>query len=271
MQLELTCNFAHPFAMSSPFPGMDPYLEQPALWSSFHSRFIVAIANTIEKDLSDQYYVEVETRTYQDDGSDGLLIGIPDISVVSNQPAQTNKNTTSLATQVRPQQVTLPMPIEVKERYLEVRDVSTHAVITAIELLSPKNKRAGAGRTRYLKKRLDILSSNSHFVEIDLLRGGEPMPVFGDRHPTAYRIIVSHSFQRPAADLYSIDLQHDLPDILVPLKEEQESVALPLQSVLDDVYRQARYATRIDYSQSPVPKLSDEYRDWAALLTGDRS
>ncbi|MBV8886966.1 MAG: DUF4058 family protein [Chroococcidiopsidaceae cyanobacterium CP_BM_RX_35] len=33
--------------MPSPFPGMDPYLEQPALWSSFHSRLIVAIADAI--------------------------------------------------------------------------------------------------------------------------------------------------------------------------------------------------------------------------------
>ena len=23
--------------MSSPFPGMDPYLETPALWSDFHA------------------------------------------------------------------------------------------------------------------------------------------------------------------------------------------------------------------------------------------
>ncbi|MBW3540169.1 MAG: DUF4058 family protein [Planctomycetes bacterium] len=26
--------------MSSPFPGMDPYLEDPAFWPDFHSTFI---------------------------------------------------------------------------------------------------------------------------------------------------------------------------------------------------------------------------------------
>ncbi|WP_325052262.1 DUF4058 family protein [Dulcicalothrix desertica] len=51
--------------MPSPFPGMDPYLEQPTFWSSFHSRLIVAIADAIEPQLSSEYYVEVETRTYQ--------------------------------------------------------------------------------------------------------------------------------------------------------------------------------------------------------------
>ena len=249
--------------MASLFPGMDPYLEQPALWASFHSRLIVAIVNAIEEHLSEQYYVEVETRPYQDDSSDGLLIGIPDISVVSNRKTSSDEGITSTATQARPKQVTLPMPVEVKEHYLEVRDINTGAVITAIELLSPKNKRTGEGRSRYLKKRVDILSSASHLVEIDLLRAGEPMPVLGGRDRSAYRILVSRSSQRPAADLYNIDLLQPLPTVPIPLKAEQEFVNVALQSVLDNVYRQARYATRIDYAQSPPPPaLSEEETAW---------
>lgn len=53
-----------------------------------------------------------------------------------------------------PQQVTLPIPIEVKERYLEVCEIGTDAVITVLELLSPKNKRPGSGRTAYETKRM---------------------------------------------------------------------------------------------------------------------
>jgi hypothetical protein len=61
---------------------MDPYLEQPAFWSSFHSRLIVAIADAIEPQLGPQYYVEVETRIYQSDAEDqGMLVGIPDAVV----------------------------------------------------------------------------------------------------------------------------------------------------------------------------------------------
>ena len=30
--------------MPSPFPGLDPYLEQPDYWPECHSRLIVAIA-----------------------------------------------------------------------------------------------------------------------------------------------------------------------------------------------------------------------------------
>ncbi|MFM7219701.1 MAG: DUF4058 family protein, partial [Nodosilinea sp.] len=38
--------------MPSPLPGMNPFLETPPLWSEFHSRMIVAIADALEETLS---------------------------------------------------------------------------------------------------------------------------------------------------------------------------------------------------------------------------
>lgn len=251
--------------MPSPFPGMDPYLEQPAIWSSFHSRLIVSIANAIEESLSDQYYVEVETRTYQDDGAESLLVGIPDVSIVSEQQPTYEPSSASVSTQVRPQKITLPMPVTVKERYLEVRDISSHEVITAIELLSPKNKKTGKGRSRYQKKRLDILGSATHLIELDLLRAGLPMPVLNGQTSAPYQILISRSSKRPSADLYSIELWHSLPDLPVPLKAEQETVTIALQEVFDDVYSRARYARRINYQQTPPPpQLSTKAQEWIA-------
>ncbi|WP_207714125.1 DUF4058 family protein [Scytonema sp. UIC 10036] len=78
-------------------------------------------------------------------------------------------------------QVKVPMPLAVNERYLEVREIVTDEVITVIELLSPKNKRSGDGRTAYEKKRRAILGSATHLVELDLLRGGQPMAILGMR------------------------------------------------------------------------------------------
>jgi hypothetical protein len=110
-----------------PFPGMNPYLEHPAFWSSFHTRLMVAIAEAIEPQLSPHYYVEVESRTYQSDESDAeLLIGIPDAIVFSRQtdissPELLSVDEAAVATQPRPETVSVPMPIEIKERYLEVR------------------------------------------------------------------------------------------------------------------------------------------------------
>ena len=171
--------------MRSPFPGMDLYLEYPAFWSSFHTRLIVAIADAIEPQLDAHYYVEVESRTYQSDGSeDEVLTGIPNAIVFAEKSEldlskEKSGGSGSVVTQLRPEKVSLPMPLEVKERYLEVREMGTDAVITVIELLSPANKRSSEGRSAYEKKRRSILGSSTHLVELDLLRGANPMPIQG--------------------------------------------------------------------------------------------
>jgi hypothetical protein len=46
--------------MRSPFPGMNPYLENPELWSAVHNRLIVAIADELVDHLSEKYRVASE-------------------------------------------------------------------------------------------------------------------------------------------------------------------------------------------------------------------
>ena len=209
--------------MPSPFPGMDAYLEQPLYWSEFHSRLIVAIADTLAPSLRPRYYIGVETRTYLDDANDDLLVGISDAAVLSStttsqpEPGNTVSGSPSIAVQDRPKRVMLPMPIEVKERYLEVRERGTDAVITVIEVLSPKNKRKGKGRDSYQQKRQTILGSLSHLIEIDLLRRYEPMAMMGEAIATDYRILISRSRQRPFADLYGFMLRELIPSFPLPL------------------------------------------------------
>jgi hypothetical protein len=91
-----------------------------------------------------------------------------------SQPVAADLSEAATATQTRPERVTVPMPLTVNERFLEVREVTTAAVVTVIEVLSPKKKRAGEGRAAYEKKRRVILGSATHLVELDLLRGGTP-------------------------------------------------------------------------------------------------
>ena len=257
--------------MPSPFPGMDPYLESPVFWSSFHTRLMIAIAEAIEPQLSPDYYVEVETRIYQSDDGEDLLIGIPDAIVFSGQ-ANASASEQSLigsltATESRPERVTVPVPLPVNERYLEVREIGTDKVITVIELLSPKNKRGGKGRSAYEKKRQAILGSSTHLVELDLLRGGKPMAILGMRSTTAYRILISRSHQRPTADLYGVALQQVLPSLTVPLKQTDSEAIVSLQDVLNGVYDRARYASRIDYrTPVPPPTLPEEDQQWVEAL-----
>ena len=61
----------------------------------------------------------------------------------------------------------------ITEGFIEIVDVkSGHRVISAIEVLSPSNKRSGDGQTLYLDKRNDMKRAGVNTVEIDLLRGG---------------------------------------------------------------------------------------------------
>jgi hypothetical protein len=264
--------------MLSPFPGMNPYLEQPAFWSSFHNRFMIAIANAIEPQLSDQYYVDVETRTYQsDDTGEEVLIGIPDAVIFSAKMQQKSEVENSgmnaipaasvaLQDPPQPEPVQVPMPLEIRERYLEIREVGSDVVITVIELLSPKNKQAGEGRIAYEQKRRTVLGSATHLIEMDLLRGGRPMEVLGNRSTTPYRILVSRSDRRPAAALYNLSLQQALPHLSIPLRPEEPEVVVPLQTVFQQVFREARYGTRIDCSQPVPPKLSQVDQAWVDEL-----
>ncbi|NEQ34334.1 MAG: DUF4058 family protein [Leptolyngbya sp. SIO4C5] len=249
--------------MPSPFPGMNPYLEHPDFWSEVHSRLIVAIADAIALPLRPHYYVAVEKRTYTAEADDSVLVGIPDVSVFSkpdSRPAETTPTATLPA--ASPLTVTLPAAAEIQERYLEIREVKTGAVITVLELLSPKNKRPGAGRDAYLSKRHQILASLTHLVEIDLLRAGKPMPIQGSPSASDFRILISRSDDRPQADLYAFSLRESIPIFPLPLKSGDSEPLLNLNDCLNGVYERAGFDLRIDYSQAIQPALSAGDEAW---------
>lgn len=258
--------------MLSPFPGMNPYLELPALWQEFHNRLIVAISDALTPYLQPKYYIAVETRTYLDDDNPELLVGIPDAIVLKTFQTPTVQSV-AIVTQTRPQQIQLPIPVEVKERYLEVREVTTHQVITVIEVLSPKNKRKGEGRTAYEKKRQRVLGSSSHLVEIDLLRANPPMPMIGVKETRDYRIVVSRAISRPMADLYQFQLREPIPSFSLPLNVDDPELEVDLQAIVLGVYDRGSYHLRIDYHQPvPSPKLSEADQQWVDdLLTSFRA
>jgi Protein of unknown function (DUF4058) len=251
--------------MPSPLPGMNPYLENPELWSEFHSRMIVAIADALDDRLSRDYRVAVEKRVYLSESGESVLVGIPDVSVTASV-ANTTPATT-VAAVVQPLNIEIPMVEEVQERFLEIREGATGSVITTIELLSPKNKRSGEGRSAYLQKRQRILTSATNLIEIDLLRGGEPFLMI-DAVPSNYRILISRSYQRPKAQLYAFDLRQPIPGFPIPLRMEEQEPLLELQPLLNRVYDRARFELAIDYSQPCSPKLSPADEAWLRSLVG---
>jgi hypothetical protein len=81
--------------MPSPFPGMNPYLENSALGSDFHHRLITAIADLLTPQLEPKYIVAIERRIYEVIGENPLLVGIPDVMV--QPPLNAENSTTNVA------------------------------------------------------------------------------------------------------------------------------------------------------------------------------
>ncbi|MGG6240201.1 DUF4058 family protein [Nodosilinea sp. AN01ver1] len=248
--------------MPSPFPGMDPYLEQPGLWPEFHNRLLVAIADHLGPQLRPKYRVAIEKRVYQDAAED-LQIGRPDAAVFRTASEANLAPQRRGQVLVEPVMVELPMPEEVTERFLEIREVGTEAVVTTLELLSPSNKRAGKGRQLYEVKRLKVLGSQTHLVEIDLIRAFGPLPLRGATAASLYRIVVSRVEQRPLAALYGFNLSDLIPSFPVPLQANDPLIWVDLQELVNGVYDRASYDLAIDYSQDPVPPLSTADTAWA--------
>lgn len=258
--------------MPSPFPGMNPYLENPRFWHEIHKWLTILIAEIMNPKIRPKYWISVEERVYQttENGDGTLLVGIPDNVVIGQSRVNiVSSSTGAVAVAVpptQPVQINLPMPETVKEWYLEVREVGTDEVITVMEILSPKNKQAGEGRKSYMQKREKVLGSSTHLIEIDLLRQGKPMPMLNQDLKTHYRIVVSRSQTRPRADLYAFNLQQEIPSIPLPLQAEDEEPLIPLQSLLHTLYERGSYDLRVDYQKKPIPALSTEDDTWANQL-----
>lgn len=251
----------------SPFPGMNPYLENPLFWSEIHNLLIAAIFRKLNPQLRPKYKVAIEKRVYQTTDEDSLLVGVADVAVQSIQKMSVPEPASVAVASPVVEAVTVDvtMPETVKETYLEVRDVATQEVVTVIEILSPKNKRPGEGRNAYVKKRLQVLGSYTNLVEVDLLRDGKPQQLQNNIQ-TDYRILVSRASKRPKADLYAFNLQNPIPSFALPLREGDTEPLLEIQTLISELYNEGNYDLVIDYAQEPVPAMSVNSAAWVDEL-----
>lgn len=258
--------------MPNPFPGMNPYLENPDLWPQVHHLLISSIFELLVPQLLPKYIVDIEKRIYELRGENSLLVGIPDVTVLKT-PIQTNPPSSNIAVVAPPAtavKVRVPVPVEFREAYLEVKDTETKEVVTVIEVLSPANKRSGKGREMHEEKREKVFGSRAHMVEIDLLRTYKPLPVFGEGIESSYRILVSRREWRPIADLYVFNLPDIIPAFPLPLRGEDAELIVDLQALLNAVYDRAAYDFRIDYTAEPIPPLSESDAIWADTWLRER-
>ena len=201
--------------MPSPFPGMNPYFEQPGEWHSFHLGFLVKLSFSILASIPEDYDVDY-----------GHSESVP------------------------------------PHRWLMIGKRRAKEVTTVIEVLTPALK--GKDRKAYLDKREAIFSSDAHFVEIDLLRGEEPMP-FEGCPASDYRIAVSRAVQRPTVEIWPFGLRDPLPVVPLPLREGEPELPLDLKAVLDSVY-DGGHSERSIYQDPPEPPLSRSDAAWAKKI-----
>jgi hypothetical protein len=252
--------------MATPFPGMDPYLEHPILWSSVNLRLNVALANQLGPRLRPRYVASVEERVFIE-GPDQQRI--PDVWIQKARPKARGPTADAGATAASPL-VAEVEELEIHEPYIAILDrYQDFRVVTVIEVVSPSNKAAGAGRDSYQAKQREIRATECHLVEIDLLRHGRHVMSVPESHvapakPFEYLICINRWPARRRFEIYPCRLRDPLPLIDIPLADPDPDVPLAIQTALEQVYDDGDYMLRVKYDEPCVPSLPPADQEWAS-------
>ncbi len=220
--------------MVSPFPGMDPFLEDEKLWPGFHHQLVSCLYQILLPGLIDRYRARVGQRHYATEQA--LFTSV-----------------------VREEHV---------EEYIEIRQRSDGRVVTLVDVVSPTNKTTPAGRQAYLKKRNECKAGGTSLVEIDLVLQGQPMLDYSREGLPEwdYAVTVTRSTQPERYEIYTATLQKKLPRFRLPLAPDDRDTVLDLNAAFTRCYDQGNFAAKIDYQREPPTRVTDEHRKWLAEL-----
>jgi hypothetical protein len=257
--------------MRSPFPGMDPYLEQ--FWGDVHHRLITYSCDELQKHLPGDLRARMGERVFVEPTEAQGRNVIPDVRVVERgrreEPGLRLSNGVAVA---EPLVVHLEQDEPVRQGFIEIIDIkSGRRVVTVIEILSPSNKVAGPGRELYVKKQEELRAGGVSLIEIDLLRTGArvlsvPFDRIPEGHRTPYAACARRGWKPFEIEFDRIPLRDRLPAIAIPLSRDDPDVPLDLQALLDQCYETGRYGDDIDYREEPDPPLQPDDARWADTL-----
>ena len=255
----------------SPFPGMDPWLED--YWGDVHARLTTYASDRLQPNLPAglkariEEYVTVESKL---DDEQWRHHFVPDVMVTEPFKLSHSEQIGSVAVLAETEAVLLPRVVE-PPTLRRIQIIDTHngnRVITSIEFLSPANK-IGRGQEMYRKKQLEMIEGKVNLVEIDLVRTGDwtvavdigyvPVKLRG-----IYRATVVRAVRPDQCEYYAIPLTAPLPKLKIPLRPTDQDVILELQPLLEAAYTNGGYADDIDYSQSPLLPLPKIVADWTS-------
>jgi hypothetical protein len=250
--------------MELPFPGMDPYLEQPSIWPDVHHQLITAIREQLQTQLGSSYRAAITPyAVFESIEIAPVRRVVPDVAIIERRSLGTPVGG---AISLPEAPLTLPalMTVPVEYARIEIRTVGDKTLVTAIELLSPANKRPGTdGADAYERKRQEIFASTAHLLEIDLLRSGQRPRVARPLPAAPYFIFLSRVQRRPHIEIWPLALNVPIAPVPVPLLPPDAPVVLNLSAALHDAYRRARFDLDIDYGVAPPPpELTPEDAAW---------
>ncbi len=169
---------------------MDPYLEG-AVWMSVHTQLSAEIVRQLAPRLRPKYLALTNERFVLKEPEAVAVMApslYPDVGVAEAAAGGPGHDGGVMTAPLIPE----PVP----HVTVEIRDTANRRLVTAIEVLSPTNKR-GDGREEYLIKRRRILVSTAHLIEIDLLHQGQRVPVLDPLPPKPYFVFLCRAERRP--------------------------------------------------------------------------
>lgn len=216
--------------MPSPFPGMDPYLEDEKLWPAFQHQLVTCLYQVLLPGLVDRYRARIHQRRY-----------------VTAEPLFT-----SVIRQER------------EEEYIEIRQRSDGRLVTLVDVAGPINKALPEGRAAYHETRRQARAQNASVVELDLSLQGTPLLDYSrDGLPEwDFAVTVTRCTQPERYEIYTSTLAKRLPRFKVPLAPDDRDTVLDLQATFARAYDQGNFGGHIDYAQDPTCRMSDAHRDW---------
>lgn len=239
--------------MNSPFPGMDPYLEDPAFWADFHLTFIGCWREAVAAVLPEPYEARLDETIHFVHMSEAVSRG--------KRPARRTSRRAGGTAVLKPTIIPHRPLQRVRQSRIEILHRPERSLVTVLEMLSPANE-TGDGYAEYCSKRQAILQQKTHLVELDLLLSGRRLPLARPLPAGDYCALVSRAEDRPKCEVYSWFLRQPLPPLPIPLLTPDPDVIIELQSVFRKAFKRGRYARSLSYGQPPPIALPEHDAHW---------
>ena len=250
--------------MPNPFPGMNPFLEEPDLWPTVHSGLISLLWMDLNRNLPRGYVAAIEERVYLIEPPSTRY---PDVQVARRKRRKPSEGRGLVTVLEADPAIEINFPAtEFRESFIEIHLArKPGTLVSVIEILSPTNKNTGPGRDLYLEKQAEMLGSTAHFVEIDLLRAGRHTVAVPENRMQPgrfeYLVCVHRGGWQNRFHVGPTPLRNRLPRFAVPLVGNDSDLTVDLQAIVNECHNAGRFDERLEYERCPSP-LSKRDAKW---------